>query len=82
MDMKNLSLPSALSNAAQNIKIDISLKDWPATVAVCAVCCAIVGVAAVKASKKRKDDKPSKKKKTHTDNKSECSNTSAEGSSE
>ena len=51
MDMKNLSLPSSLSTAAQNIKIDISLKDWPATVAVCAVCCTIMGIVAIYASR-------------------------------
>ena len=55
--MKNLSLPSSLSTAAQNIKIDISLKDWPATVAVCAVCCTIMGIVAIYASIKDKVEK-------------------------
>ena len=57
MDMKNLSLPSSLSTAAQNIKIDISLKDWPATVAVCAVCCTIMGIVAIYAFIKDKVEK-------------------------
>lgn len=82
MDIKNLSLPNTLVNAAQNISINISLQGWPATVAIWAVCGTIVGVAAIYASVKAKTDKSSKKKETPSENKLKCNNVSAEGSSE
>ena len=82
MDMKNLSLPNTLTNATQNISINISLQGWPATVAVWAVCGTIVGIAAIYASVKAKSDILSDKKETHTENKLECNNVPAEGSSD
>ena len=61
MDKKLPAVFRSLPTIAQNLHINISLKDWPATVAVWAVCGTIVGVTAIIASAKAKDGKTSSK---------------------
>ena len=85
MDKKFLAFLRSLPTIAQNLRINISLKGWPAAIAVWGFSGAVIGVAAIFASAKaegNKGDKAQGKEEPPEEDRQDSSDVPAEGSSD